>query len=111
VSSEFSGLDVSGFATNNLTSSSNKVRVTSNQFTFSQKENNVQYLGNVNVSEEGTRLRCDKLQFISAGASNGFEQVIGEGNARIDVDNPIRNLAHQETSSSMCEHKMNLLFR
>lgn len=88
VSSEFSGLDVSGFATNNLTSSSNKVRVTSNQFTFSQKENNVQYLGNVNVSEEGTRLRCDKLQFISAGASNGFEQVIGEGNARIDVDKP-----------------------
>lgn len=88
VSSEFSGLDVSGFATNNLTSSSNKVRVTSNQFTFSQKENNVLYLGNVNVSEEGTRLRCDKLQFISAGASNGFEQVIGEGNARIDVDKP-----------------------
>jgi lipopolysaccharide transport protein LptA len=88
VSSEFSGLDASGFATNNLTSSSNKVRVTSNQFTFSQKENNVQYLGNVNVSEEGTRLRCDKLQFISAGASNGFEQVIGEGNARIDVDKP-----------------------
>ncbi|MCK9315363.1 MAG: hypothetical protein M0Q48_04375 [Verrucomicrobia bacterium] len=88
VSSEFSGLDVSGFATNSLTSSSNKVRVTSNQFTFSQKENNVQYLGNVNVSEEGTRLRCDKLQFISAGATNGFEQVIGEGNARIDVDKP-----------------------
>ncbi|NCC59346.1 MAG: hypothetical protein EOM12_00150 [Verrucomicrobiae bacterium] len=88
VSSEFSGVDVSGFATNSLTSSSNKVRVTSNQFTFSQKENNVQYLGNVNVSEEGTRLRCDKLQFISAGATNGFEQVIGEGNARIDVDKP-----------------------
>jgi lipopolysaccharide export system protein LptA len=88
VSSDFFGLDVSGFATNNLSSSSNKVRVTSNQFTFSQKENNVQYLGNVNVSEEGTRLRCDKLQFFSAGTSTGFEQVIGEENARINVDKP-----------------------
>ena len=88
VSSEFFGLDVSGFTTNNLSSASNRVRVTSNQFTFSQKENHVQYLGNVNVSEEGIRLRCNKLQFFSAGTSSDFEQVIGEGNARIDIDKP-----------------------
>lgn len=88
VNSAFSGLDISGFATNNPATSTNKVRVTANQFIFSQRENNVQYLGNVNVSEEGTHLRCEKLQLFSAGAPAGFEQVVGEGNALITVDKP-----------------------
>lgn len=95
VLSDFSNIDMSGFSQlkteNHLTKnekSTNRVRVTSDTFTFDQKQYNAQYIGHVNITESNSRLRCGKLQLISEGKTNLFEQITGENNVEIQVDKP-----------------------
>ena len=85
VLSDFSNIDISGFSQlkneDDLTKnekSTNRVRVTSDKFTFDQKQYNAQYIGHVNITESSSRLRCGKLQLISEGKTNLFEQITGE---------------------------------
>ena len=95
VLSDFSNIDISGFSQlkneDDLTKnekSTNRVRVTSDKFTFDQKQYNAQYIGHVNITESSSRLRCGKLQLISEGKTNLFEQITGENDVEIQVNKP-----------------------